>query len=178
MPVSHRDNKPVIERLLREEYHGYPMSVLDIGIGWGNVGSIVRSISGTITLIGIEIFPEYINDNNNQKNIYNAIIIGDAAVEIDRIPYVDIVLMIDVFEHFEKDVALTLLQKCISKCSKIIMCIPITEFMQGPEFGNIYEEHKYQWSPDEIVALGGQHEWDNGIVGIFTFSGAHQRKIA
>ena len=60
MPMSHADNKPVIRNLIKESVDGGARVFVDVGVGYGHIGHHLRLVAPDVTLIGIEIFPEYI----------------------------------------------------------------------------------------------------------------------
>jgi hypothetical protein len=131
-----------------------PMSIFDIGIGWGKWGGLFREYldirqcrikkSEWIHIIdGIEIFPDYIQDH--QKYIYNNIIEGDICDYIDLIHSYDLIFMGDVLEHIEKNKGIELINKLTHKCKYLILSVPLQEWPQGEINGNIYERHISEW---------------------------------
>src|SRR5918995_1662999 len=85
-----------------------PRSVLDVGVGFGKVGMLVREYlecwygryapsSWQITLEGIEIFEGYRNPLWN--SMYNRVHIGDAKAVIGDLRPFDLAVCCDVIEH-------------------------------------------------------------------------------
>ncbi|MBF0330027.1 MAG: class I SAM-dependent methyltransferase [Nitrospirae bacterium] len=140
-----------------------PTSVLDIGLGNGKIGFIVRDCLDVtmgerykrsdwkVILDGIEIFPDYIQDH--QKAIYNKIFIGNAFEYIDVIGVYDLIIAGDVLEHFEKNKAWSFLDKCAAHCNKyLILNLPLGEKWEQPTiYGNPHEKHLSSWTQEELA---------------------------
>lgn len=136
--------------------------MLDIGVGNGKIGFIARDVLDVmlgeryhkrdwrIKIDGIEIFEDYIQDH--QKAIYDRIYVGNAFDVIDELGTYDLIVMGDVLEHFEKNIAWQFIDKCISHAEKhIIICIPLSEKWKQPEiYGNPYEQHRSFWQAEEF----------------------------
>jgi 2-polyprenyl-3-methyl-5-hydroxy-6-metoxy-1,4-benzoquinol methylase len=139
-----------------------PTSLLDIGLGNGKLGFIARDLLDVmlgeryrkedwqIKIDGIEIFTDYIQDH--QKSIYDEIYIGNAFDVIDTLGAYDVIILGDVLEHFEKDQARQLIDKCIEHCNThIILSIPLGEKWIQPEiYGNPFEKHLSFWEFEEF----------------------------
>lgn len=84
----------------------------------------------------VEVFDKYITDL--QEKIYDNIFIGDIT-ELEIGEY-DLILLIDVIEHIEKEKALELVSK-LKKKGKLLIITP-KDFCVHPErYGNKHEEH-------------------------------------
>ncbi len=160
-----------------------PESFLDIGLGNGKMGFIARDWLDVmhggrfrkkdwkVKIDGIEIFPDYIQAH--QKAIYDNIYIGDALEVIDGLANYDLIYIGDVLEHFTKEKAWQMLDKCAEHSTKyIILSIPLGENWTQPEiYGNPYEEHKSFWSFEEFEPFVSQKELldfsDIGTYGTF-----------
>tara|TARA_B100000959_G_scaffold285138_1_gene358907 strand:+ start:6180 stop:7112 length:933 start_codon:yes stop_codon:yes gene_type:complete len=139
-----------------------PESFLDVGLGNGKMGFIARDWLDVmhggrylkkgwkVKIDGIEIFPDYIQAH--QKAIYDNIYIGDALKVIDNLAKYDLIYIGDVLEHFTKEQAWQMLDKCAEHSNKhMLLSIPLGENWTQPEiYGNPYEEHKSFWSFDEF----------------------------
>jgi SAM-dependent methyltransferase len=130
-----------------------PKSVLDIGIGFGKYGYLLREYLDVmryryrknewVTRIdAIEAHPDYVLTLH--QYIYDDIYIGNAAESIKKFPdkFYDLILVIDVLEHFEKEVGLAFLSECKRVGKTTIICTPVNFFEQGAVFNNEYEIHK------------------------------------
>jgi 2-polyprenyl-3-methyl-5-hydroxy-6-metoxy-1,4-benzoquinol methylase len=148
MPTSHPCLlTPVITTILESQ----PKSVLDIGIGCGKWGALIREYtdiwyrrwdkdSWQTRIEGIEIFSKYKTPN---WDWYDAIHFGDATRLIDSCGKFDLIVCIEVLEHIEKPEALFFIEKLL-KHSKTLL-ISFTNSPQGAAFGNPYERHVSTW---------------------------------
>jgi 2-polyprenyl-3-methyl-5-hydroxy-6-metoxy-1,4-benzoquinol methylase len=140
-----------------------PKSVLDIGSGFGKFGVLCREYlelwdgrqkyEFNRRIDGVEVFQQYISPLHRYvyDNIFNENIL-DIVQELN-IRY-DLVLLIDVLEHFEKDQGKELVKTLIKKNRGIIISTPKKPSLQEDAFGNIYETHRSVWSKDELMELG------------------------
>jgi hypothetical protein len=128
-----------------------PKRILDIGVGMGTYGFILRQfidVSQEIldkkkweTVIdGIEIFEPY--RNPVWDYVYNQVFVGDVRLLIDQLEGYDVVLCNDVLEHFDLDDARSLLSKLVGANQTVIATTPNTDFPQGSWAGNQAEIHR------------------------------------
>lgn len=133
-----------------------PMKTLDVGIGYGRWGILLREfldmwddgiIDGKWKRIidGVEIFRDYIKDYHNY--FYDKIHIGNA---LDYIKYTDenydLIILGDIIEHFTKDEGKELIDSALSKCRFVMINVPIgKQWQQGKINNNDFEEHKSIW---------------------------------
>ena len=157
MPVARPTTIPVVCEWIMEHK---PKRVLDIGIGFGMWGFLLRNygvIWGSddltkdiyanwrdeIIVDGVEIYEFLITDL--QRLIYNNIYIGDALDIVPKLGTYDLVMMGDVIEHIEKDRAIEFIKSI--KCN-LIITTP-NYFCEGvAAFGNEHDKHKC-WMKDE-----------------------------
>ncbi len=137
-----------------------PQSVLDIGIGFGKFGFLCREYlelwdgrnkygDWQKRIDGIEAFAPYVTAL--QKQIYNKIYVGDARRIVPTLDhYYDLILLIDVIEHFTIKEGRRLLQQCAKHSRGCIISTPLTASVQGAAFDNPYETHKSQWTQAEF----------------------------
>ncbi len=141
-----------------------PKRLLDVGVGFGKYGFLAREYlefwdgreqynDWQHRIDGIEVFEDYITPAH--KFIYDEIFIGNA---IDILPtfeksFYDLILMIDVLEHFEKDDGLKVLKEGIRCGKNVLISIPHIMYEQGAIFGNVYETHRTIYSPKHFVEL-------------------------
>jgi 2-polyprenyl-3-methyl-5-hydroxy-6-metoxy-1,4-benzoquinol methylase len=140
-----------------------PKSVLDIGSGFGKFGVLCREYlelwdgrqkyEFNRRIDGVEVFQQYISPLHRYvyDNIYNENILD--IVQKLKIRY-DLVLLIDVLEHFEKDQGKELVKTLLKKNGGIIISTPKKPSPQEDAFGNIYETHRSVWSKEELRELG------------------------
>lgn len=132
-----------------------PKSVLDIGTGFGKYGVLSREylefydeqdnyLDWKRRIDGIEAFGVYLTPVHDF--IYDNIYVGNA---IDVLPTLeikyDLILIIDVLEHFDYEEGIKLLEECEKLGKNIIISTPLRVGNQKGVFGNPYETHRSQW---------------------------------
>ena len=168
MPTSHYYQLNEIVKLIID---CHPKSVLDIGVGFGKFGYLAREYlelwdgrekydDWKVRIDGIEGFEEYLTPAHDF--IYDNIYIGNAIKVLPtlEIKY-DLVLIIDVLEHFDYDDGIRLLQECLQLDSNVIIATPKDVRPQGKAFGNHLEIHKFQWKKEHLEKLGDTLIVDN-----------------
>jgi hypothetical protein len=129
-------------------------SVVELGAGFFNRLSNVNN--NCIVRIGIEIYKPYI-DNATYHNCIK--INGDALKykELLKNTSLDTVMIIDVLEHFEKDVAYKLISNLKKDFKKIILMLPYGLFEQHEDItgfgGHEYQTHKSFWYKEDVEKL-------------------------
>ncbi len=137
----------------------HPESAIDIGVGHGKTGVIAREYwevdrkrfhrhEWKTKLYGIEPFPGYRNPLWDYA--YDEVLVCDALTGLGRLPDVDLILALDVWEHFERDYAASVLNACLEKGRFLLICTPIVPRPQGAVFGNDYERHVSVWTPKDF----------------------------
>jgi hypothetical protein len=160
MPTSQPDNlTPVCRWLVQQEK---PERVLDIGVGCGKWGVLVREyvdywgvshLSERHTVIdGIEAFAPYVGDLH--RAVYDNLFIGDALDVLPTLGHYDIGLAIDVLEHIDSSQTGAFLACCKTKISKTLVVVPRENFPQDAWGGNEYERHRSEWSEEKLAAYG------------------------
>jgi len=137
-----------------------PQKLLDIGVGFGKYGFLAREYlelwreggeyhKWEVQIDGIEAFEPYITPVH--KFIYNNIFIGNA---LDVLPNLkdkyDLILLIDVFEHFTYEDGLKLLEKCRKAGRNILISVPVAMSEQEAVYGNLFETHKNAWKQKDF----------------------------
>ncbi len=150
-----------------------PKSILDVGVGMGQYGFLLRTniehfnlyeVVGekarrrdksewNIHIDGIEAYPGYITPVHEYA--YNNIYFGDA---LEVMPKMDrqynLVLAIDILEHFEKRDGLRfidLLKR--SSDGKVLISTP-KDFIEQHVEANPYENHRSHWTKGELEQAG------------------------
>lgn len=153
MPTSFYE---AIPNVLRHVKALQPKSILDIGVGFGKYGLLMRDLleipfgryekdSWEIKIDGVEAFEGYHNPIYNFA--YNQVYFGDILSLIDTLPRYDCIILIDVIEHFSKEDGLVLVEKLVSHCNKgVILTTPLYPDQQGKSLINKFEQHKSLWS--------------------------------
>jgi len=152
MPSSHYFQLNEIVRLVTLTN---PRSLLDIGVGFGKYGFLSREYlelgdgreryhDWQRRIDGIEAFKKYITSAH--KFIYDRIYIGDA---LDILPTLkkkyDLILLVDVLEHFNYRQGMKLLAECKNRGKNLIVSVPKNIGEQKAIFGNPFEVHKFSW---------------------------------
>jgi len=160
MPSSHPYQLNEIMELIIETNPG---KLLDIGIGFGKYGFLSREYlelwepdavygSHKRQIDGIEAFEAYLTPLH--RLIYDHIFPGDARevvpVLTDRY---DLILMIDVFEHFTCQDGLKLLEDCRRCGRNILISVPRIMSAQEEVYGNPYETHRYNWKRKDFCGI-------------------------
>ena len=151
---------PIILEVMAQQ----PRSVLDIGIGTGKWGTLVREYTdlwnqkskifdlkapGAVVIDGIEIYKDY---ENSLWSNYNYVIIGNACDIVPRLEsYYDLALFIEVLEHIPKEAGRALIVELLKVCTSAIISYTNTE--QGSVFDNVHESHVSRWCPEDIQRL-------------------------
>lgn len=170
MPTSDPAYVPVLWNKLKL---WKPNKVLDLGVGYGKNGFLVREFMDTVTavypdtrwtgdLLGVEVYESYIQEL--QRQIYDDIIIGampdvldDLANSLDE-PHWDLILMTDVLEHFSEDVGRQVLDWIEGHSKHYFITTPVqTKFGKVPQYVRINpaEEHLHHY-PDGFLEYWGQ----------------------
>jgi len=142
-----------------------PTRVLDVGVGFGRWGMVVREFCDVwyarvfkdqwaVHLEGIEAFPRSIADYH--RAFYNLIHVGDAAAVIPSLPGPwSVTIYGDVLEHFTKDKAHELLNISLDRSDYVLVNIPIgEEYPQDEAYGNSFERHLSSWVREDFTAFG------------------------
>lgn len=143
-----------------------PNKILDIGPGFGKFGVLCREYlelldgrneykSWTRKVDCIEIFSEYLTDLH--RFVYDNIYVGNASEIIGTLDQYDLILIIDVLEHFEKENGILFVNKCLNKSKNVLISIPKNISEQSDAFGNEFEIHKSKWSKNELKNLGNTY---------------------
>jgi hypothetical protein len=160
MPTSQHHQIPKILDLI---IAANPKSILDIGVGFGKFGVLAREYLELWDgreeyrhflrrIDGIEAFKEYLTPLHDF--IYNQVFVGDAAEIVPTLKTrYELVLFIDVLEHFEKSEGTKLLKMLLKKHRGVIVSVPRDIGDQGEVFGNVHEEHKAEWSKSDFKKL-------------------------
>lgn len=139
-----------------------PQSLLDIGVGFGKYGVLAREYlemwdgryihkksDWTRRIDGIEAYKDYLTPVHDY--IYDHIYIGDAKEVVSKLDtHYDLVLMIDVLEHFEFTEGIRLINTLLTKSRGILICVPKVFTKQDAIFDNPYEIHRAQWDRSDF----------------------------
>ncbi|MFC7394382.1 glycosyltransferase [Scopulibacillus cellulosilyticus] len=153
MPTSWYQTIPdIIEHVLIDQ----PQSILDIGVGFGKYGVLLREVFDipyerynkehwNLKIDGVEGFKDY--ENPIHSYVYNQIYYGKIQNIIDSLDNYDTILLVDVLEHFEKEEGKQVIRKLLEHTNKsLIISTPIYPSPQQDYNGNVLEQHKSRWS--------------------------------
>src|SRR5574343_522333 len=160
MPVSDYNNIPaILDRIVTAK----PKSILDLGIGWGKWGCLVREVldavdgrisdfESAVDIVGVEGFVKY--SNPNWKNYTGGVNIENFAAKVNWHHYVnfDMVLAIDCLEHLPKGDAVELINYLVENNRELIISVPLGNCPQGDRVGNLInplECHLSTWIEDD-----------------------------
>ncbi len=158
MPTSWYQVAPIVLNKVREMW---PSTVLDIGVGFGKYGVLLREMldipferydkrSWLLRLDGIEAFTEYRNPLHEYA--YNNMRYSPIEDCIDDLGVYDVILFIDILEHFPREQGFELLRKLLEHTNKaLIVSTPIDPSPQADYMGNAYETHRSRWTPIDFA---------------------------
>jgi ubiquinone/menaquinone biosynthesis C-methylase UbiE len=151
-----------------------PKTLLDIGIGMGQYGFLLRTklenvnlfhIDGdkarlrskhewSIKIDGIEGFAEYMTPV--QEWAYNNIFIADAMDCLSSLPdnSYEVLIAIDILEHFEKEDGFRLLREMKRVAAKAALISTPKEFIVQDIPANPLENHRSVWSETDLSGCG------------------------
>ena len=151
-----------------------PLSVLDLGTGMGQYGFLLMNnleslnlfeIHGTvgkqrhrdewrIKIDGVEGFAGYLTPVHNYA--YNNIIIGDVMSVLPTIAdqTYDLILGIDVLEHFTTADGIVFLEHCKRIAKRAALISTPKDFHEQDVPANPYENHRSLWSEEQLTKLG------------------------
>ena len=152
MPLSFVQAIPVI---IEQVAHLKPSSILDVGIGFGKYGVLFREAlelpyeryarsQWKVKIDGVEAFEGYRNPIH--EFAYNRVFYGRIEDILPSLGQYDVILLIDVLEHFEKEEGRKLLQDLLLHARKsLLVSTPRFPAPQGAYLGNAFEAHKSRW---------------------------------
>jgi len=145
-----------------------PRRVLDLGIGFGGNGMLVRQWLDLgkqpwkTFMAGVEVWADY---RNPVWDLYDLVIVDTIENYLQRfVDTFDLVLFTEVIEHFEKSYALEVLQaaqQVVGYGGSLLVTTPAAYFEQGPVYGNEYERHRSLWTESDFQQLG----FETAVVG-------------
>ena len=159
-----------------EEAFGDLTNLCCADLGCGPAESVIAAQTLQIPwrrLISVEAFPPYV-ERLRQKSV-RAAHHEIHAVRIDEIfdllgpRPVDVVLLIDVLEHFPRRAALRLLARLEGLARRgIVVFSPIGDVGQDELDGNDLQRHRSMWRPEDWARLGYAVEVYEGFHGQLT----------
>jgi methyltransferase family protein len=163
-----------------------PDSLLDIGTGFGKYGLLCREYlelwdgrenyyQFLRRIDGVEAFGKYITPLH--QFVYNNIYVKDVLDLVEEHDYsYDLVLLVDVLEHFDKLQGKVLLSKLLAKNKGIFISTPKNPSKQKNAFNNIYERHRSRWTRKELLSIidsSNNNSSNNGSESYFIHDTTH-----
>jgi hypothetical protein len=140
-----------------------PMRVLDLGIGFGRWGVLVREFceewkgrthreNWRVWLEGVEAFAQNVEEYHHF--FYNWVHVADAAdvLAATEVRW-DLIIFGDVLEHWEKARAEATLERALDVSDYVLVNVPLGDgWERGAMYDNPYEEHRSEWQTVELLA--------------------------
>lgn len=138
-----------------------PARVLDLGVGFGLYGAVVRQWAdlgvwpGRTWLVGVEGFAGY---RSPAWDLYNLIVVDSIENYLARAAETfDCILLNDVIEHFDKPAGLAVMNRArqlLAPGGSLFVGTPAWFFPQEAVYGNELERHRSAWSAADFSSLG------------------------
>ncbi len=138
-----------MERIVGISVELNPKRVLEIGPGHGKYGCLLMEYTSA-TVDAVEVFEPYVRDFK-LKAKYDRVTVGN-GLEADLSGY-DLVLLIDVIEHWEKPDGLAFLRRATEGGATVLVSTPRGFFPQGAVNGNEWETHRSAWNSPDLDGL-------------------------
>jgi hypothetical protein len=178
MPTSYYSQIPaVIEAIIDAK----PTTLLEIGIGCGKYGVLAREYLDVwneyarpwgekhTTIVGIEIHRQY--SDSPAWAAYDAVHIGDARTMLAGLGRFDTILMVDVFEHFEREEGMEFLKRLVAQCDNLIIAVPAGFFPTIEVWDNPHEIHRTGWTLEDFRSVGDVTVWREADSFVVTIRG-------
>jgi hypothetical protein len=145
-----------------------PESVLDIGKGFGKYGFLIHeyvginnskkidpglsmSVQSSIKIDAVEVDEDLMLPHLDQ--IYSKVYFGDVFKIYKELPGYELILMVDVIEHLDKENSISLLKYFLSKNSTVLISTPLLFFEQHL-YQSEFENHISHWTLNDFKSLG------------------------
>lgn len=154
MPTSYSQNvSPLLELALAEN----PRCVLDVGAGYGKWGFLLREYLDDFRwahqIDGVEPWKDYTR-RSHADHFYDYLATGTFPECADDLsPGYDLILMVDVLEHYEPAAAIAALRKALDMAPAVLIATPVG-YPQGAVNGNELERHRSEWFAKDLAEIG------------------------
>ena len=105
----------------------------------------------TITIDAVEVDPDLMLPH--LSHLYNKVHFGDILAIYKELPAYDLVIMIDIIEHINKEGALDLLRYFLQKGTNVIIATP-KDFFEQELYESKFENHVSHWGVKDFKDLG------------------------
>lgn len=176
MPHSwHHPLTPVMDRVVKLD----PCCVMDIGIGYGKWGFLVREAldwasgrlereSWAVRIYGIEVFPY---ESPLHDWVYDRVTRADVLDVQGDISGFELVMINDVIEHIDKPQAMDLLRGLVARNRNVIVSTPL-EFFGQEIADNEHEHHISHWTMDDFAEFTYDYEVAGNAAMVVTLAGS------
>lgn len=124
----------------------------------------------------MEVFEDYLTPLHSY--IYNKIYIGEAADVLPTIDHkYDLLILIDVIEHFTEEKGLEFLEICFARANNVLISTPRVMAPQGDAFDNSHETHLFQWKPEHFSAYANSVRLDRNNDSLIYYIGHDFDKV-
>jgi SAM-dependent methyltransferase len=161
MATSFATQIPVILHVLQKLR---PKTVLDVGKGFGKYGFLIHEYCGidygvrpkpeltllqqsSVAVDGVDVNQDYAFPHLPQ--FYRQMYWGRIEELCEGLPHYDVVLMVDVIEHIDKQKAMAVLRALIDRGSVMVIATP-RRFFEQHLFESEAEEHVSFWTPKDF----------------------------
>ncbi len=177
MPISNWEQIPAI---MNEVYRLQPKKVLDLGVGFGKWGPLLREVLDGMhgrcrreqweaSIWGVEAHSAY---SNPAWDCYSGVIRCDfSSLEPAYLSGNDLVLMIDSLEHLEPVVGWRFLDQLVANNRHVIVSVPVVLMPQGAVYGNEFETHRTHHDGTEFARFNPV-TLHKSITQVFSIKGA------
>ena len=158
MPTSDPHQIPVV---LAELVRLDPVSVVDLGAGYGKYGPLIREYVddwgpfGT-ELTAVEGHLPYARRAHLNYDAYDTVYHGtiegwvEQQEKLKTQPY-DVGLLVDVLEHWDKSEGAAILNRLCSVCRRMVVATPREPAEQDAPYGNPLDTHRAQWREQDFA---------------------------
>lgn len=152
-----------ISALMEEIKFFNPGSILDVGCGFGMMGTLFRAFTDVrksernpesyhawpTKIDAIEVFEWY---KNKTWDVYTNVFVGNALEIIDTLDNYDVIYCGDMIEHLTKERGYELIDKMMAKANRcVIIATPSPAPVQPAILGNEHEEHLSEWKEEDFA---------------------------
>jgi hypothetical protein len=183
MPGSMPEGKELTRQFLLDK----PVKrVLDIGPGSGNYFDLLNCHGEyhgwgepnkylDVYWLAVEIYEPYINRFNLRAK-YDSIIIADAYdIDWNDLGQFDVIFLGDVLEHMVEERGREVIRQSVDHSKWVVISLPIIDYPQGCEYGNIHETHVEQYSPQRMKELLKDYNiitsMEGKVIGVYILEG-------
>ena len=163
MPLSNWLHLPIVMHYV---IRLRPQRLLDVGVGFGAYGVLTRQYldagygryakpDWALTVDGVEVHAPYRNPVWDYA--YNQVRLGDVAAVLPELSGYDLILCLDVIEHFELAGVRRLSERLLEVADIVVYTTPAENSPQGACFGNPAEMHRSHVQGRDLAGVVACH---------------------